>query len=142
MSRRKNKVLVKVWDLDGEEHMVTPINARDMINHNKWTGHNPTQVPRDLEIEKYRNSPKGVNVDADDPIASQVPIDETNAQDVIDNAGNAPVEHETAEVDLSAFETKDELAAYAKDKFAVVLDMRKSLTSLQDEVNDLEDEIS
>jgi hypothetical protein len=44
--QRKKEALVPVWAPDGHMEMHTTFNARDLINHSKWTAFDPAKVKK------------------------------------------------------------------------------------------------
>jgi hypothetical protein len=44
--KRRKEDLVPVWSPDGKMEMHTSFNARDLINHSKWTAFDPAKVKK------------------------------------------------------------------------------------------------
>lgn len=147
MSRNKTPQ-VDVWDLDGNKHSMSPLNARDMINNKRWTGHDPAKTREETSADKWRVAERGVDrpeertmqdvIDAagggDTPPASDAGDDTPPASEPTEPSDESGDAGDDAAVDVNSFESKEDLAAFAQEKFNTVLDQRKSLDNLKAEV--------
>lgn len=141
---------VIVWDPEGNPVETTPLNARDLLNHCGYTGHDPSAKPSaDARLDALRMSNDG------DPILRQLgETPEKTMQDVVDAVdGDAPApvdedddddegeEEVAAPVAIDDMD-KEALVDYADKTFAVQLDRRKGVEKLREEVAAIQKDVA
>lgn len=113
--RSKDRVrMTTVYDEDGTAHEVSNLNAHDLVNHAGYTRHNPVRPAK--ATDKAEAAPKAQAGDA--------------GSQKVDVATPAP---DDAFTEMS----KDDMVTYAKEKFNVQLDGRKSRAATAAEVRKL-----
>lgn len=148
---------VIVLDPNGKEHKMTPLNARDVINHAGWTIKTPAKPkPQIGAVEDIEDDDEDdveeeqltQNVDPDDDDedddGEQAPADEDGGDQQSGDGDDAEDEPEAlAERSKDEWQeelaklSRDELHAFAKKHFNVQLDNRKGDANLRRDVYEL-----
>lgn len=146
MAKAQKPKTVIVWDPDGNPVETSPLNARDLLNHCGYSGHDPSAKPSaDARLDALRMSNDG------DPILEQLgETPEKTMQDVVDAVdGDTPdqVDDEDEDDDDDAPVAvdemdKDALVEYADKTFAVQLDKRKGVDKLREEVAAIQKDVA
>jgi hypothetical protein len=138
----------KVYDLTGKEHVMPLLNARDMVQHLKWTRSPPVVVYRDKPAMEAapESDDQGDGTTTVVVKSAAAPVDDAEGDEGDDNSqADAEVPDFSGGSDAPTFDasnmSKDDILKYAEDHYSTKLDGRKAQMTLALELSKLVDNL-
>lgn len=130
---------VKVWDPKGQMFEVTPLNARDLVNHAGWSFSAPSPAEPEMVIETKKVDENG-NTTFDYTNKDGTPFNPPTKPTGSEDEGEETSDGETTVDPFEGLEmtlegmTRKELQAYALETFNVKLDGRSKVEEMIDQI--------